>query len=67
MMHKKLVFREPILIVVLTPPPPGDSVRLISCLTSQSTIFQSMWRHIDVQADGRSWTYGRAPNALDIS
>ena len=22
-----------------------------------------MWRHIDVQADWRSWTYGRAPNA----
>ena len=20
-----------------------------------------MWRHIDVQADWRSWTYGRAP------
>ena len=27
-----------------------------------------MWRHIDVQADWRrSWTYGRAPNAIDIS
>ena len=28
-----------------------------------------MWRHIDVQADRRrsSWTYGRAPNAIDIS
>ena len=38
------------------------------CLTSQLTIFQSyMWRHIDVQADWRSWTYGRAPNAIDIS
>ena len=49
----------------------------IGCLTSQLTIFQSyMWRqiqsymlrHIDVQADRRrSWTYGRAPNAIDIS
>ena len=41
----------------------------ISCLTSQLTIFQSyMWRHIDVQADWRrSWTYGRAPDAIDIS
>ena len=27
-----------------------------------------MWRHIDVQADWRrSCTYGRAPNAIDIS
>ena len=27
-----------------------------------------MWRHIYVQADWRrSWTYGRAPNAIDIS
>ena len=27
-----------------------------------------MWRHMDVQADWRrSWTYGRAPNAIDIS
>ena len=28
-----------------------------------------MWRHIDVQADWRrrSWTYARAPNAIDIS
>ena len=26
-----------------------------------------MWRHIDVQAEWRrSWTYGRAPNAIDI-
>ena len=26
-----------------------------------------MWRHIDVQADwGRSWTYSRAPNAIDL-
>ena len=42
-------------------------VRWIGYLTSQSTIFQSnMWRHIDVQA-GWSWTYGRAPNAIDIS
>ena len=44
-------------------------VRWIGCLTSQLTIFQSyMWRHIDVQADWkrRSWTYGRAPNAIDI-
>ena len=41
----------------------------IGCLTSQLTIFQSyMWRHIDVQADWRrSLTYGRAPNAIDIS
>ena len=41
----------------------------ICCLTSQLTIFQSyMWQHIDVQADWRrSWTYGRAPNAIDIS
>ena len=43
-------------------------VRWIGCLTSQLTIFQSyMWRHIDVQAEWRSsWTYGRAPNAIDI-
>ena len=27
-----------------------------------------MWWHIDVQADWRrSWTYGRSPNAIDIS
>ena len=41
----------------------------IGCLTSHWTIFQLyMWRHIDVQADWRrSWTYGRAPNAIDIS
>ena len=27
-----------------------------------------MWQHIDVQADWRkSWTYGWAPNAIDIS
>ena len=26
-----------------------------------------MWRFIDVQADWRSWIYGRAPNAIDIS
>ena len=47
-----------------------SEVRWIGCLTSQSTIFQPyMWRHIDVQADWRrsSWTYGRAPNAIDIS
>ena len=39
------------------------------CLTSQSTIFKSyMWRYIDVQADlRRSLTYGRSPNAIDIS
>ena len=44
-------------------------VRWIGCFTSQLTIFQSyMWRHMDVQADWRrSWTYGRAPNAIDIS
>ena len=43
-----------------------SEVRWIGCLTSQLTIFQSyMWRHIDVQADWRrSWTYGRAPNAI---
>ena len=43
-------------------------VRWIGCLTSQSMVFQSyMWRHIDVQADWRrSWTYGRAPNSIDI-
>ena len=41
----------------------------IGCLTPQLTIFQSyMWRHIDVKADWRrSWIYGRAPNAMDIS
>ena len=37
-------------------------------LTSHSTIFQLfMWRNIDVQVDGRSSTYSRAPNAIDIS
>ena len=40
----------------------------IGCLTSHATIFQLyMWRHIDVQADWRSCTYGRAPNAIDNS
>ena len=41
----------------------------IGCLTSHATIFQLyMWQYIDVQADWRrrSWTYGRAPNAIDI-
>ena len=43
-------------------------MREIGCLTSTSTIFQlNMWRHIDVQVNWRSWTYGRAPNAIDIS
>ena len=33
----------------------------IGSLTSHSTIFQLyMWRHIDVQANCRSWTYSRA-------
>ena len=33
----------------------------IGCFTSHATIFQFyMWRHIDVQVDWRSWTYGRA-------
>ena len=46
----------------------NSSVRWIGCLTSQLTICQSnMWLHIDVQAGWRSWTYGRAPNAIDIS
>ena len=38
-------------------------------LTSRATIFQLyMWRHIDVQVGWRrSLTYGRAPNAIDIS
>ena len=42
---------------------------LIGCLTSHATIFQLyMWRYIDVQAGWRrSRTYGRAPNAIDIS
>ena len=41
----------------------------IGCLTSHATIFQLyMWRYIDVLADWkRSWTYCRAPNAIDIS
>ena len=26
-----------------------------------------MWRHIDVQAKWRNLTYGRTPNAIDIS
>ena len=40
----------------------------IGCLTSQLAIFQSyMWRHIDVQADWRSWIYGWTPNSIDIS
>ena len=43
-------------------------VRCICCLTSHATIFQTyMWRHIYVQADWRRRTYGRAPNAIDIS
>ena len=48
----------------------GEWVSQIGCLTSHSVIFQLfMWRHIDVQADGRRscWTYGQAPNAIDIS
>ena len=33
-----------------------------SLLTWHSTIFQLyMWRHIDVKAGCRSWTYGRVP------
>ena len=46
-----------------------DWVSEIGCLMSHATIFQLyMWRHIDVQAYWRrSWTYGRAPNAIDIS
>ena len=45
----------------------SEWVSEIGCLTSHATIFQLyMWRHIDVQADWRSLTYGRAPNAIDI-
>ena len=37
----------------------------IACLTSHSTIFQLyIWRHIDVQANWRSWTYGRDSTPL---
>ena len=44
------------------------SLILIVCLTSHATLFQLyMWQHIDVQAEWRSLTYGRAPNAIDIS
>ena len=40
----------------------------IGSLTLHATIFQLyLWRHIDMQADWRSWTNGRAPNAIDIS
>ena len=41
----------------------------IGSLTSHSTIFQLyMWRRIDMQAAWRrQLTYGRAPNAIDIS
>ena len=43
-------------------------VEVNGCLTSHATIFQwYMWRHIDVQADWRSWTYGGASNAIHIS
>ena len=47
----------------------SERVTEIGCLTSHATIFQLyMWRQIDVQADlRRSWIYGRAPNAIDIS
>ena len=46
----------------------GEVVRWIGHFTSQLTIFQSyMWWHIDVQADWRSCSYGRAPNAIGIS
>ena len=47
----------------------SESESEIGCLTSHATILKLyMWRHIDVQADWRrSWTYGRAPNAIDIS
>ena len=35
----------------------------IGSLTSNSTILQlCMWRHIDVQANCRSWSYSRAPS-----
>ena len=38
------------------------------CLMSHLTIFQSyMWRHIDVQADWRSWTYARAKICRNFS
>ena len=59
--------------ILLTPSPRGDhwereGVIEIDWLTSQSTIYQPyMWRYIDMQADWRSWTYGRATNAIDIS
>ena len=47
----------------------GGWVSETGCFTSHATIFQLyMWRHIFVQADWRRrWTYGRAPNAIDIS
>ena len=54
--HKYDIFRERKKICVC-----------IGCFTSRATIFQLyMWQHIDVEADWRrSWTYGRAPNAID--
>ena len=52
--------------VVGSSPTVGESE--IGYLTSHATIFQLyMLRHIDVQADWRSWTYSRASNAIDIS
>ena len=37
----------------------------IGGFTSRSTVFQLyLWRHIDVQAAWRSWTYSRAHNAM---
>ena len=37
-------------------------IGLISCLMSQSRIFQLyLWRHIDTQVNWRSWTYVWAP------
>ena len=55
------------LIKVTGLPPNRVRESEIDCLTSHATIFQLyMWRHIDVQADWRSLTYGRASNTIDI-
>ena len=52
------------IVVVPWTPCCRDCIGWIDCLTQYSTIFQLhvyMWRHIDVQATRRSWTYGRVP------
>ena len=58
------------------PPPPSESngrplkrieFEFIGVLCHMQWYFSHICDGTDVQADWRSWTYGRAPNAIDIS